>query len=101
MEDTKMTTKPKIQVKMIDIDKLKIIDKDEDNILDTVMPDGRLLGDIVGWDRDAALEEIKALDAAREIIKPKPKLKRARGALLRAIRSGRVPPPPGYEGPRG
>lgn len=28
-----------------------------------------------------------------------PKLKRARGALLRAINSGRVPPPPGYEGP--
>jgi hypothetical protein len=31
---------------------------------------------------------------------PKPKkLKKARGALLRAINSGRTPPPPGYAGP--
>lgn len=31
--------------------------------------------------------------------KPK-KLKRARGALARAINAGLVPPPPGYEGPQ-
>jgi hypothetical protein len=30
---------------------------------------------------------------------PPKKLKRARGALLRAIRAGLIPPPPGYQGP--
>jgi hypothetical protein len=33
-------------------------------------------------------------------VQPKPKLKRARGALLRAINAGLVPPPPGYQGPQ-
>jgi hypothetical protein len=31
----------------------------------------------------------------------KPKLKQARGALARAINARLIPPPPGYQGPKG
>jgi hypothetical protein len=61
-------------------------------------------GMIFGWDFDATLEEIVAYlsddePATKPKPKPKPKLKVARGALRRAIDSGRMPPPPGYHGP--
>ena len=52
--------------------------------------------DIYATDYVEALAE----NLTAQVEQQNPKLKKARGALLRAINSGRMAPPPGYEGPQ-